>query len=236
MNLKARPGCGDKGIPLPSGHCYACEPNYKKELGWPAIAYPWQLPPAGDWEVWLMLGGRGSGMTRATAEATHAAALELGGQFIGLHGPTLRYVRDVMVDGPSGLRSLSSPPHWEDGTKNVVVWPNGSRGIVLSCKREAHGHQFHFSWAESLHDWERLHSSWHSLSLATRLGIRPRMVATCVPRPLSFLYELADHPTTVVTRGSTFDNWKNLSPRARRHLESFIGTALERTMLRGKLP
>ena len=35
---------------------------------WPAIARPNQLPPAGDWQVWLLLAGRGFGKTRTLAE------------------------------------------------------------------------------------------------------------------------------------------------------------------------
>ena len=35
---------------------------------WPAWARPSQLPPEGDWRVWLFLAGRGSGKTRAGAE------------------------------------------------------------------------------------------------------------------------------------------------------------------------
>src|SRR5437868_3794460 len=35
---------------------------------WPAIARPNQLPPPGDWQVWLLLAGRGSGKTRTLAE------------------------------------------------------------------------------------------------------------------------------------------------------------------------
>ena len=36
---------------------------------WPIWARADQLPPAGDWTTWLLLGGRGAGKTRAGAEA-----------------------------------------------------------------------------------------------------------------------------------------------------------------------
>ena len=36
---------------------------------------PKQLPPEGDWTTWLLMGGRGSGKTRAGAEWVHALAL-----------------------------------------------------------------------------------------------------------------------------------------------------------------
>jgi len=38
------------------------------EASWPAIARPNQLPPPGDWQVWLLLAGQGFGKTRTLAE------------------------------------------------------------------------------------------------------------------------------------------------------------------------
>jgi phage terminase large subunit-like protein len=38
------------------------------ERSWPAIARPNQLPPAGNWQIWLLLPGRGFGKTRTLAE------------------------------------------------------------------------------------------------------------------------------------------------------------------------
>jgi phage terminase large subunit-like protein len=41
---------------------------------WPSWARDDQLPPPGDWVTWLLLGGRGSGKTRAGAEWVRAQA------------------------------------------------------------------------------------------------------------------------------------------------------------------
>ncbi len=38
------------------------------ESNWAVWARPAQLPPPGDWRVWLMMAGRGFGKTRAGAE------------------------------------------------------------------------------------------------------------------------------------------------------------------------
>ncbi|HXJ01689.1 MAG TPA: hypothetical protein VNH44_10730, partial [Micropepsaceae bacterium] len=35
---------------------------------WPFWARPEQLAPEGDWRIWLFMGGRGAGKTRAGAE------------------------------------------------------------------------------------------------------------------------------------------------------------------------
>ena len=39
---------------------------------WSEWARPSQLPPPGDWRVWLLLAGRGFGKTRAGAEYVRA--------------------------------------------------------------------------------------------------------------------------------------------------------------------
>jgi phage terminase large subunit-like protein len=44
------------------------------EASWPANARPNQLPPPGNWQVWLLLAGRGFGKTRTLAEWVMAGA------------------------------------------------------------------------------------------------------------------------------------------------------------------
>src|SRR5256885_735260 len=86
---------------------------------WPAIARPNQLPPPGNWQVWLLLAGRGFGKTRTLAEwvcqqaasgragrialvaATAADARRLGGR-------TKRYSGGLPVLVPAGLRTLET--------------------------------------------------------------------------------------------------------------------------------
>lgn len=72
---------------------------------WLEIAHAAQLPPEGVWSTWLFQGGRGAGKTRAGAEWLAQRAEAAPGLF-ALVGPTQHDVREVMVDGPSGLRNL----------------------------------------------------------------------------------------------------------------------------------
>ena len=58
---------------------------------WRALLYGWrfwadarQLPPPGDWRVWLMLAGRGFGKTRAGAEWVRSVAERDGSARIAL--------------------------------------------------------------------------------------------------------------------------------------------------------
>src|SRR5436190_11904181 len=84
-------------------------------------ARPDQLAPDGDWTTWLMLGGRGAGKTRAGAEWIRERVLSsnamagTGGEVerIALVGETIADVREVMVQGESGLLSLD----WGRGFK-----------------------------------------------------------------------------------------------------------------------
>lgn len=72
------------------------------EAGWLAQARPDQLPPPGDWFAWLLLGGRGTGKTRALSEFVIAQQAD-GRRHIALVAPTAADVRNVLVEGPSGI-------------------------------------------------------------------------------------------------------------------------------------
>ena len=73
---------------------------------WPALAPQGESGPV----TWLFVGGRGAGKTRAGAEWVRRMAIDRrlrppGEDMvrIALVGPTLSEVRQVMVEGPSGL-------------------------------------------------------------------------------------------------------------------------------------
>ena len=70
---------------------------------WLATARPNQLPPAGDWFVWLLLAGRGFGKTRSLSEFVidHVAAGTA--RRVAIVGPTASDSRDVLAEGPSGI-------------------------------------------------------------------------------------------------------------------------------------
>ena len=61
-----------------------------------------QLAPEGDWRTWLVMAGRGFGKTRTGAEWIREE-IAAGRRRIALVGPTAADVRDVMVEGESGL-------------------------------------------------------------------------------------------------------------------------------------
>jgi phage terminase large subunit-like protein len=50
------------------------------------------------------------------------------------------------------------------------------------------------------------------LMFGLRLGKDPRVVVTTTPKPIKIIRDLIADPTTVITRGSTYDNRANLAP------------------------
>jgi phage terminase large subunit-like protein len=68
---------------------------------WPFWARPEQLPPPGDWRIWLFLGGRGAGKTRSGAEWILESVREGAMRRVALVGATYADVRDVMIAGES---------------------------------------------------------------------------------------------------------------------------------------
>jgi len=72
---------------------------------WSFWARPEQLLPEGDWDTWLIMTGRGWGKTRSGGEAVRQWEADGVRRFIGV-GRTASDVRDVMIEGESGLLSL----------------------------------------------------------------------------------------------------------------------------------
>ncbi|MFA7587717.1 MAG: ATP-binding protein, partial [Novosphingobium sp.] len=66
---------------------------------WRLFARSEQLPPPGDWRIWLIMAGRGFGKSRAGAEWVRAVAKRHPDARIALVGASLGEARAVMVEG-----------------------------------------------------------------------------------------------------------------------------------------
>ena len=75
------------------------------QRSWRTNANPAQHEPRRDWSTWLALGGRGSGKTWLGAGWAVEQALD--GRRIALVGASFDQIREVMIEGPSGIRALS---------------------------------------------------------------------------------------------------------------------------------
>jgi phage terminase large subunit-like protein len=182
---------------------------------WDRLARPKQKPPPGDWRFWLLLAGRGGGKTRTAAEWVRKQARDNPGCQIMIGGSTAADVRDVMVEGTSGLLSIHpdhEKPRYEP-SKRRLTWPNGTVAQCCSADEpdQFRGHQQHFAWADEIAKW-RYSESWDQLLFGLRLGTQPRAVVSTTPRPTKLIRELVDDKLTITTRWSTFDNAANLAP------------------------
>jgi phage terminase large subunit-like protein len=206
---------------------------------WPFWARPKQLPPPGDWWVWLVLAGRGWGKTRTGAEMVRHIATSGRCPRIALVSRTAADVRDVIVEGESGLLTISPPwfrPTYEP-SKRRLTWPNGVIATTFSADEPdaLRGPQFFFAWADELASW-RFPEAWDLLQMAVRLGEQPRIVATTTPRPTRLIRELVADPRCVVTRGTTYENAEHLSPKFLRDVvRRYEGTRLGRQELYAEL-
>ena len=206
---------------------------------WEFWARPNQLPPPGDWRVWLLLAGRGFGKTRSGAEFVRARVEAGLAARVALVGPTAADVRDVMIEGDSGLLAIASDddrPHYES-SKRRLTWPNGAVALAFSADEpeRLRGPQHDLAWCDELASW-RYAAAWDNLLLGLRLGADPRAVVTTTPKPNRLVRDVLASPGTVVTRGSTFDNALNLAPS---FLDSVVrryrGTRLGRQELEAEL-
>lgn len=185
---------------------------------WPLWARDNQRPPQdksskNPWRVWAILAGRGFGKTRTGAEWIRDLVWHKGVKRIGLIGPTFCDVRDVMIEGESGLMAISPPwekPKWES-SKRKLTWPNGAQALALSAEEpdRLRGLQYEAVWCDELASW-RQKTAWDMMMFGLRLGGNPRALITTTPKPLPWLKKILASSQTHVTRGSSYDNQANL--------------------------
>lgn len=182
---------------------------------WDHLARESQRIPKGDWRVWLILAGRGFGKTRTGAETLRQWVKEGLYRRLALIGETEAEVRQVMVEGPSGILAVHPPsekPLYES-SKRLLTWPNGAIATCFSSKayEQLRGPQFDGAWIDELAKFKQGEKVWDQLMFGLRLGKQPRVIVTTTPRPIKLLKKLVKDPSVIVTKGSTFENTKNLA-------------------------
>ena len=212
---------------------------------WPGfVSWRDARPETSDdgWTTWLLLGGRGAGKTRAGAEWVRFMAGGPSGprRRIALVAEAYADAREVMIEGPSGLRAIGNPaarPVYE-AARRRLVWPNGSIGYCFSAEDPdgLRGYQFDAAWSDELCKWRYPDETWSNLQLALRLGDRPRQVVTTTPRPMKLLKRLMAAKSTALARASTYANRENLADAFFTEIAAlYEGTALGRQELMGEI-
>lgn len=211
---------------------------------WQGIwARPEQVPPTGNWRIWILLAGRGFGKTRTGAEYIRDRVERGVSKRIALVARTAGDVRDVMIEGESGIMAVSPPwcrPLYEP-SKRRLTWPNGAMATTYSADepKALRGPQHDDGWADELATWE-YPDSWNQLMFGLRLGNDPRIVVTTTPQPTPIIKSLVartkDPNDVRITKGSTYDNRDNLAAAfVEQIVKQYEGTRLGRQELHAEL-
>ena len=185
-----------------------------------------------------MMAGRGFGKTRLGAEWLAAKAVRNDGVRCAIVARTYSDTRSVCVEGVSGilniLREYDAVKDWNK-SNGIITLKNNSIIQTFSADTpdSLRGPQFHFAWTDELAAWQ-YEDTWNQLQFGLRLGDNPQTVITTTPRPTKLIKDLIKRDTTIVTRGSTFDNAENLSQSALLEMQMrYGGTRLGQQELYG---
>lgn len=193
---------------------------------------PYQEAPPGEWLVWMLLGGRGSGKTLGGADYVlqHLRKYKSDARVV-VGAPTTADARDYCAEGKTGLWSIAKS-EFRTYNRSLLEMRHNLGGYVKFLSADAperwRGGNWTCLWADELASWEQ--ESWDNVQFALRDSVAPRIVTT-TPKPRKFLKELMDDPETVVRRVATFDN-PHLGERAVEYLRRrYGGTRLGRQEL-----
>lgn len=218
------------------------------EFIWEYQARSQQLPPPGDWRIWMIMAGRGFGKTRSGAEWVRMIAEQNPDARIALVSSSLAEARAVMVEGESGLMAICRPghkPHFEPSLHRIR-FENGAQAQLFSAAEpeSLRGPQHSHAWCDEIGKWplahERATRCWDNLLLGLRLGRDPRIAVTTTPRAMPLVQRLVKQAATtgevVISRGRTGDNTEHLAIGFIEAIASeFGGTQLARQEIDGEL-
>lgn len=245
FNLKKNPEKLKKFI---EGLTYGELLELKKD--WSFWARDEQLPPL-DWVsgkryIWVLRCGRGWGKTRTACQALIEAIRTKQYKRISICGATAEEVRDIMIEGESGLKACL-PPYLKMDYRPSIKKIFFSNNVIVSLfygsePEKSRGAQSEFLWCDEIHKWKYPESTFDNLLLGLRLGKCPLCIVTSTPKPTSFTRELeslkrADgKPSCIVTVGSTYSNKNNLSKQFfNTIITKYEGSRLALQELEGKI-
>jgi len=183
--------------------------------------------------IWLIKAGRGAGKTRSLAEwVIHKIQFE-GYRRISFVGSAADEVRDIMLEGESGVLVCSPPwfyPKYEP-SKKKLTWPNGAIGSIFygSEPDKSRGAQSDLVWMDEIAKWKYPEKTFDNVLFGARLGDNPLVGVSTTPRPTRFIKDLVNRDDCIVTSGSTYENMKNLAkPFINTIIKKYEGTRLGR--------
>lgn len=203
----------------------------------------------------LWLAGRGYGKTRVGAEGIRKLVSRKKAPTygrIGLIGRTISDVRDVMIQGDSGL--LACYPKWDRPeyipSKRIIRFQNGAVGFTYSADKpdQLRGPQHDLIWGDEVSTWPKLldvkpesgkpgpEGVLTNALLGLRLGTEPRAILTGTPKRTRDMKYLVTMKSIYIVKGTTYENTANLAPIFRDIIiAQYEGTRVGRQELMGEL-
>lgn len=177
----------------------------------------------------LWMAGRGYGKTRVGAEGVRSLVTRKKNPYgrIGLIGRTAADVRDVMIEGESGL--LSCFPKWDrpdyQPSKRRITFSNGAIATAYSADKpdSLRGPQHDLVWADEVSTFPKMldvrietgkpgpEGVLTNAFLGLRLGDDPRCILTGTPKRTKDMRYLVTMPSLYIIRGTTYQNVHNLA-------------------------
>lgn len=212
------------------------------------IPYDHQVPPDGEWDVWALVAGRGSGKTEAGARYVDRHARGdacIPGRVphrIAVVAPSHDDAVDTCVRGESGLLQANPAIGFHPGAAKQadLTWPNGAEAELFGAfapedVERFRGPQHCLVWADEFAAWRKLDDVWDMIQFGLRLGEHPRIVLTTTPKRRPKLKEILGDAKTAISRATTDDNPALPETRRRALYARYGGTVLGRQELLAEL-
>jgi predicted phage terminase large subunit-like protein len=199
------------------------------------VPYRHQIPPEGDWRLWMMLGGRGSGKTEAGSRYVLDHLRRYGKDArVGVGAPTIQSAREVCAEGDSGLIAIARD-EFEWNRSLMEARHKGGGYVKFQGAEEParwNGPQWTLLWADELALWRR--ESYDQATFGVRLGENPRIIATTTPKAARWVKALEQEAGTVMTHGTMYDNPALAQSAVEALVRRYEGTRLGRQELMGE--
>lgn len=230
---------------------------------WWFTGRPEQFAPPGDWQLWLLLAGRGFGKSRCVYEWLVDRILANPVDVAGIPtehlvvAPSIADCIGISIEGPAGLlnilRRRGIEFHYVKSPRPMILVgdPDGPRAKIhfVGADKEDVGRGGNLATIvmDELVKFPDPETLWvKGLLPALRSALpndHPRAACATTPKPIKILKDWvkeAKDPeaenVTVVTRGSTYDNSANLDSRTLKRLKKqYEGTSAGKQELEGVL-
>lgn len=198
-------------------------------------------------ETWLtlLLAGRGAGKTKTLSEWVRDKA-KTPNTRIALVARTVSDVRDTMVNGESGILAVcpdEERPEYVPSAR-ILRWKNGSTALTFSAEKpgQLRGPQFHYTACDEIGAWDHTPdnsglNAWDNLTIGTRLGRNPQIMAATTPKRIKLIRDLielakTDSRRVHLYRSTTASNLANLSAS---YIETIYGMYANTSIARQEL-